>query len=214
MDALTLVRQDHRRLEGLLERFEQHEGTNVRERSVLLRQLRDALRHHVGQEERFLYPIFRQRATAEEIDLGPLDRAIEQHRLIELLADELADLDQTDEALPAKMRVLTELVRNHLDTEDAVVLPAIEDLIDDDTLLELGHRMEQRQEVLAAQQELVATMTPGGVRGRRLAAAVGGVVAAAGAALLAALARRRRPPPRRRTAGWRRTTGRSRTRRR
>jgi hemerythrin-like domain-containing protein len=214
MDALTLVRQDHRRLEGLLERFEQHEGTNVRERSVLLRQLRDALRHHVGQEERFLYPIFRQRATAEEIDLGPLDRAIEQHRLIELLADELADLDQTDEALPAKMRVLTELVRNHLDTEDAVVLPAIEDLIDDDTLLELGHRMEQRQEVLAAQQELVATMTPGGVRGRRLAAAVGGVVAAAGAALLAVLARRRRPPPRRRTAGWRRTTGRSRTRRR
>ena len=97
--------------------------------------------------------------------------------------------------------MLTEQVRTHLDDEDATVLTAIEDLIDDDTLMELGRRMEQRDQVLEARREL-ATVVPGGRRGRRVAAALGGLVAA-GTALLAILARRRKPPPPPPT-GWRR----------
>ena len=128
---------------------------------------------------------------------GPLERALEQHRLIERLGRELAG-DGTGEA---KLTVLTEQVRNHLDDEDATVLTAIEDLIDDDTLMELGRRMEQRDQVLEARREL-ATVVPGGRRGRRVAAALGGLVAA-GTALLAILARRRKPPPPPPT-GWRR----------
>ncbi|HYN19238.1 MAG TPA: hemerythrin domain-containing protein, partial [Actinomycetes bacterium] len=177
MDALTLVRQDHRKLEGLLERLGQATGDEVQERAVLIGQLKAALGQHVDQEEGFLYPIFRERARRAEVDLATLDRGVEQHRLIVRLAGEAAGLGP-DDALAAKLRVLTEQVRNHLDTEDSVLLTAIEDLIDDDTLLELGRRMEQRQRVVAAQRELAATMTPGNPRTRRLVAAVGGVLAA------------------------------------
>src|SRR4030095_12374976 len=67
----------------------------------------------------------------------------------------------------AKLTVLAEQVRNHLDTEDSVLLTAIEDLVDDDTLLELGRRMEQRERVIEARRELAATILPGGARGRR-----------------------------------------------
>jgi hemerythrin-like domain-containing protein len=200
MDALTLVRQDHRRVENLLERVGRLEGDDAEERVVLLGQLQAALRHHVDAEEAILYTIFRERARRAEVDLAPLDQAIEQHRLITRLAGELAATGPRDPALEAKLTVLTEQVRTHLDTEDSVLLTAIEDLIDDDTLLELGRRMAQRDRVMEARREL-GEVVPGGRRTRRVAA-LGGLVAI-GTALLAVLSRRRRPPAPEPT-GWRR----------
>jgi len=201
MDALTLVRQDHRKVEHLLERVERLEGDDAETRTVLLGQLQAALRHHVDAEEAILYTIFRERARRARVDLASLDRAIEQHRLITRLAGELAATGSRDPALETKLTVLTEQVRSHLDTEDSVLLTAIEDLIDDDTLRELGRRMEQRDRVVEARREL-AEVVPGGPRTRRVVAALGGLVAL-GTALLAVLSRRRRPPEPEPT-GWRR----------
>ena len=200
MDALTLVRQDHRKLEGLLERAEQLDGDDE-ERDVLLGQLQSAIRRHIDQEESILYTIFRERARRAEVDLSPLERALEQHRLLDRLTNELTDGVRDDTTLKAKLTVLAEQVRTHLDDEDAHLLTAIEDLIDDDTLVELGRRMEQRDRVMESRRQFANTVT-GGPRGRRIAAALGGL-AAAGTALLAVLVRWRRPPPPPPT-GWRR----------
>jgi hemerythrin-like domain-containing protein len=200
MDALTLVRQDHRRLENLLERVERLEEDDAEERVVLLGQLQAALGHHVDTEESILYAIFRERARRAEVDLAALDQAIEQHRLITRLAGELAATSPRDPALEAKLTVLVEQVRTHLDSEDSVLLTAVEDLLDDDTLRELGRRMEQRDRVIDAGREL-AEVIPGGPRTRRAAAALGGLVAV-GTALLAVLSRRRRRPPE--PSRWRR----------
>jgi hemerythrin-like domain-containing protein len=203
MDALTLVRQDHRRIEELLEQCERLAGNGDRhEFGVLLGQLLAALRHHIDQEESILYTIFRERARRAEVDLAPIDRAVEQHRLIERLTSELTDARSDDTTLKAKLTVLAEQVRTHLDEESAHVLTAIEDLIDDDTLIELGHRMELRDRVIESRRQL-ANVIPGGRPGRRLAAVLGGL-AAVGTALVAILARRRRPPPPPEPTGWRR----------
>ena len=204
MDALTLVRQDHRKLEGLLERCEQLDGgAGAEEREVLLGQLQAAIRHHVDQEESILYPIFRERAQRDEVDLAPLERVLEQHRLIDRLSSELPGAGPDGTTLKAKLTVLTEQARAHLDDESGHVLGAIEDLIDDDTLMELGRRMEQRDRIIESRRQLAAVV-PGGPRGRRLAAALGSL-AAVGTALLALLARRRRPPPTPPpVSGWRR----------
>src|SRR5512132_442173 len=203
MDAMTMVRQDHRKIEELLERVEQLAGNEDRhERDVLLGQLLSAIQRHIDQEESILYTIFRERARRAEVDLAPLDQAVEQHRLIERLASELADAGSDDTILKAKLTVLAEQVHTHLDEESAQVLTAIEDLIDDDTLIELGHRMELRDRVIESHRQL-ANVIPGGRPGRRIAAALGGL-AAVGTALLAVLARRRRPPPPPRPTGWRR----------
>ena len=193
MDALTLVRQDHRKVEGLLERCERLEEDDGDERAVLLGQLQAALQHHVDREESILYTIFRERARQAELDLASLDEAVEQHRLIGRLSRELTDGGPQGTTLEAKLTVLTEQVRNHLDAEDSVLFTAIEDLLDDDTLLELGRRMEQRDRVIESRRQL-ARVVPGGPRGRRVAAALGSLAALATAAL-AVLARRRRPPP-------------------
>ncbi|HEX2375476.1 MAG TPA: hemerythrin domain-containing protein [Actinomycetota bacterium] len=200
MDALTLVRQDHRKLEALLERCEQLGGGDEVERAALLGQLQAAVRHHIDQEESLLYTIFRERARRAEVDLAPLDQALEQHRLIDRLTRELTDADDT---LQAKITVLAVQVRKHLDTEDATLLTAIEDLIDDDTLIELGRRMEQRGRVIEARRDLVTLVRGAPGSRRRLATTLGGLVAV-GTAALAVLVRRRRPPPSSKATGWRR----------
>jgi hypothetical protein len=202
MDALTLVRQDHHKLEELLQRCEGQDGHGRGDREAL-RQVQAAIRHHVDQEETILYTIFRDRARQAEVDLAPLDRAVEQHRLIDRLAGELIDPELDGDRRRAKLTVLAEQVRTHLDDEDSVLLTAIEDLVDDDILLELGRRMEQRERVIEARRELAATIIPGGTRGRQVAAVLAGLVAA-GSALFAILAWRRRQPPPDPPAGRRR----------
>jgi hemerythrin-like domain-containing protein len=191
MDALGLIRQDHGKLEGLIERLEQG-GDDPEERSVLVGQVRRAIRHHTDLEEGLLYPAVRERAAGRGLDLGMLDQALEQHRLIGQLVDELAGVDPDDGDFAAKAKVLGEQVHNHLDAEEARLLAVAEDLFEDEELLDLGRRIEERKRVLVAQQELARSMAPARGPATRLL-----VLAGAAAALVAAVASRRRPRPRR-----------------
>jgi hemerythrin-like domain-containing protein len=184
MDALGMVRQDHRSLEALLERCEQAGAGSAAERTALVGQLVTALRHHVDEEETLLYPAFGQRSG------DMVARAIEQHRQIATLADELAATPPGAEAFQPRLHALAQRVRSHLDSEDATVLTALEDVMDDAALLDLGRRLENRRSVVTAQEAFTGTtsglMTRSRVRGALLAAAVAGT-----AVVLAALARRR-----------------------
>jgi hemerythrin HHE cation binding domain-containing protein len=153
MDALGLVRQDHRRLEALLERCERTDHDDPEERTVLLAQLNAALRHHVDEEEALLYPAFPQ----PDNDL--LARGAEQHHRITTLAQELTTIPPNVDTFQPKLRVLADQIRTHLDTEDATLLTALEALLDDPTLLDLGRRLEDRRHVVAAQEALRTTTT-------------------------------------------------------
>jgi hemerythrin-like domain-containing protein len=188
MDALGLVRQDHRKLEALLERCERIERDSAEERTVLVAQLRTALRHHVDEEESLLYPAFRQPPN----DL--IARATEQHRLIATLADELAATPPGADAFRPRLRALAQQVRSHLDAEDATLLTALEDLLDDPTLLDLGRRLENRRSVVAAQEAFTAT-TSGLMarRGAREALVAAAVAAVALTALVLRRSKRTRP---------------------
>jgi hemerythrin-like domain-containing protein len=148
-----MVRQDHRRLEALLERSEQADAGSAAERTALVGQLVTALRHHVDEEETVLYPAFRQPRG------DMVARATEQHRQITTLADELAATPPGAGAFRPRLHALAQRVRSHLDSEDATLLTALEDVMDDATLLDLGRRLENRRHVVAAQEDLVATTT-------------------------------------------------------
>jgi hemerythrin-like domain-containing protein len=187
VDAIGLVRQDHRRLEALLERCEQADRDGAEERAVLVDQLHSAVRHHVEEEESILYPAFRPR------DDGLLARATDQHRLLARLADELAATPPAADAFRPRLRVLADQVHQHLDAEDGPILTALEDLLDDDALLDLGRRLENRRRVVAAQEDLAATTT--GFLTRRLPWITAGLAVLAALAAVAVVRRRRRARP-------------------
>jgi hypothetical protein len=185
MDALGLVRQDHRRLEALLERCERAELSDAEERTVLLDQLNTALRHHVDEEESLLYPAY----PLPDRDL--LARGTAQHRLITTLADELATTPPDATAFQPKLHALATQIRAHLNAEDATLLTALESLLDDPALLDLGRRLEDRKHVVAAQESLRSTTT-GLLRGPRTILKVGLAATVALAAITFAITRRRK----------------------
>jgi hemerythrin-like domain-containing protein len=198
MDVLGLLREDHRRLEELLGTLERSAGDAGR-RGVLAGQVHAALRDHVDQEEGLLYPAVRARPDGPKVDGEVLGRGAEQHRRLSVLAEELAGLAAGDDRFVAKLGVLAEQVRVHLDEENTRLFTAAEDVLGDDELLDLGRRLEERKRVVSAQQELRDEMAgvapPPSGRDRRLLRAA---VAAAAAAMLALLVTRR--GPRRRSA--------------
>jgi hemerythrin-like domain-containing protein len=151
MDAIGLVRQDHRRLEALLERCERADHDDAEERTALLTQLDTALRHHVNEEESLLYPAY------PLPDRTPLTRGTEQHRLIATLAGELATTPPDASTFQPKLHALATHIRAHLTAEDATLLTALESLLDDQSLLDLGRRLEDRKRVVASQESLRAT---------------------------------------------------------
>jgi hemerythrin-like domain-containing protein len=185
MDAIGLIRQDHRRLEALLERCEGADGDDAEERTVLLAQLNAALRHHVDEEEALLYPAFPQP------DNDVLARGAEQHHRITTLAQELTTIPPTVDTFQPKLSVLADQIRTHLDTEDATLLTALEALLDDPALLDLGRRLEDRRHVVAAQEALKTTTTNLLSRPQRNAIAVL-VATATLTAIAIAITRRRR----------------------
>jgi hemerythrin-like domain-containing protein len=185
MDAIGLIRQDHRRLEALLARFEGADHDDAKERAVLLAQLNAALRHHVDEEEAILYPAFPQP------DNDMLARGAEQHHRITSLAQELTTIPPNVDTFQPKLRVLADQIRTHLDTEDATLLTALEALLDDPTLLDLGRRLEDRRHVAAAQEALKTTTTNLLPRPQRKAMAVLAATAVL-AAISFAITRRRR----------------------
>jgi hemerythrin-like domain-containing protein len=154
MDALGLLREDHRRLEGLLERLEGADRSDLDGRAALVGQVRTAVRQHVDQEEGMLYPAFEARASGPNIDPDMLPRGREQHRLLRVLVDDLGGLPPADERVEAKLRLLVGRVRSHLDDEDTGLFAATEDLVPDEELLDLGRRLEDRKRVVAAQEEI------------------------------------------------------------
>ena len=183
MDAIGLVRQNHRRLEALLDRCERGDHDGAGERTALLAQLDAALRQHVDEEEALLYPAF------PRADGDLLARATEQHRRITTLADELSAIAPTTDSFQPKLRALADAVRDHLDIEDGTLLTALEAVLDDPTLLDLGRRLENRRRVVAAQEALrttTANLLPRPRRGVMVA-----VAATAAAIALVAITRRR-----------------------
>jgi hemerythrin-like domain-containing protein len=197
MDALGLLREDHRRLEELLERLERDDRSDPRGRARLIGQVRAALRQHVDQEEGLLYPAFEARASGPNIDADMAPRGREQHRVLRVLVDELGGLPPGDQRLEAKLRLLVGRVRSHLDDEDTGLFAATEDLVSDAELLDLGRRLAVRKRVVAAQEEIrkdlreviQPVIDP---RNRRLLAAAGAVAVGSAVAMWAARRARRR----------------------
>ena len=193
MDALELLRQDHRRSEELLGRVEQA-GRDPAGAAAAARELAALLADHVDLEEDLLYPAFTARAgdhAAAELTA----RAATQHRLLTALAGELAATPVGDPRFTAKARALAEQLRRHLDEEETRVFAAAEDAVDDEELIDLGRRLDERRRVLAAARELRDELVAAPARRARpllLAASV------AAASLLLLAGRRRRARRRRR----------------
>ncbi|HYN33435.1 MAG TPA: hemerythrin domain-containing protein, partial [Ilumatobacteraceae bacterium] len=115
MDAITLLRNDHKTVEALFKRFEKAgEGALVEKRQIVDRIIEE-LSVHTTIEEQVFYPVTRATVTGvEDIAL----ESLEEHHIVKWLLSELADLDPSNERFTPKVTVLIENVRHHVEEEE------------------------------------------------------------------------------------------------
>ncbi len=139
-DAIDMLKADHRRVEELFERFES--ATRRAEKAKIAQQICLELTVHAEIEEELFYP-----ACREHIDDPLLDQAQVEHDSAKVLVYDIAiNTPTSDPFFDAKVKVLAEQMRHHIDEEeripDSIFSKALEAEVD---TAALGEQMQARR---------------------------------------------------------------------
>src|SRR3954465_9666370 len=111
MDAITLLRNDHKTVEQLFKRFEKAGDGAVGEKRKVVDRIIEELSIHASIEEQLFYPV--TRATVAGVEDIALE-SLEEHHIVKWTLSELSDMAPGDERFDAKVTVLIENVRHHV----------------------------------------------------------------------------------------------------
>ncbi|MFF0437437.1 hemerythrin domain-containing protein [Streptomyces sp. NPDC004327] len=139
MDAIVLLREDHKTVEKLFKRFEKTSDGDRAERRRIADEVIEELTVHAWVEEKFFYPAARELApdTTDHIL-----ESIEEHHAVVWMLSEIKDMDPGDERFKAKMSVLMEQVRHHVEEEEQDWFPEVRKAMGRNRLTELGGELE------------------------------------------------------------------------
>ena len=159
MDAITLLKNDHRSVEKLFRRFEKAGDRAFTEKRNIVDRIVEELSTHAAIEEQLFYPV--TRATVPGIDDEVLE-SIEEHHIVKWVLAELEHLDPHDERFAAKVTVLIENVRHHVEEEEDDYFPKVRDELGRSALTELGDAMVTAKATAPTRPHPRAPQTPPG----------------------------------------------------
>jgi hemerythrin superfamily protein len=137
-DAIVLLKDDHKVVENLFKRFEKA-GDNARaEKREIVDKIIEELTVHAYIEEEIFYPEARK-AVPETKD--HVLESVEEHHVVVWMLSELRKLDADDETFDAKVTVLTENVRHHVEEEENEWFPEVRKAMGRKELQQIGERM-------------------------------------------------------------------------
>jgi hemerythrin superfamily protein len=139
MDAITLLKNDHQHVERLFRQYEQAGDRAYVKKRDLVDRIIEELSRHAAIEEQLFYPAARETVPGtEELTL----ESVEEHHVMKWELSELESMDPHDERFDAKVRVLIETVRHHVDEEESDFFPMVRSELGRNELNELGDAME------------------------------------------------------------------------
>ncbi len=147
-DAVELIKSDHRKVEKLFREFEEAGDRAYKTKQELVGQIVEELEVHATIEEETYYPAVEAKAKKDGKEL--IAEAVEEHHVVKILLGELRSMSSEDEAFDAKVTVLMENVRHHVEEEESELLPQSEKILDGDELTRLGEEMAARKRQLGA----------------------------------------------------------------
>jgi hemerythrin superfamily protein len=111
MDAVALLKADHRKVEEIFAQFEKASGKDRKEK--LARQACLELKVHAQIEEEIFYP-----ACEGKIEEDLLKEAYVEHDSAKVLINEIEAGGPDEEFYDAKVKVLSELIEHHVKEEE------------------------------------------------------------------------------------------------
>ncbi|CAN5645604.1 hypothetical protein BH10PSE6_BH10PSE6_19130 [soil metagenome] len=144
MDAIALLKADHRKVEDLFEKFESARDAN--RKKALALEICTELSVHATIEEEIFYP-----ACKGKVEKDLMSEAYVEHDGAKVMIAELAQSSPADEFYDAKMKVLAEEIKHHVKEEEkpgeGLFAQARDGELD---MMALADRMKARKEQLLA----------------------------------------------------------------
>jgi hemerythrin superfamily protein len=146
MDAIAILDRDHREVERLFRQFEKLTERAQKSKQKIVMQIIRELAIHAAVEEMLFYPAVRTaalkanpRALKEAADT--VLESLEEHHVVKWTLSELEKMKPEDERYDAKVTVLMESVRHHVEEEREELFPKARKLLGDDVLQQLGDQI-------------------------------------------------------------------------
>jgi hemerythrin superfamily protein len=146
-DAITLLKNDHREVEGWFEEFEETKSDAKKQK--LASQICIALTVHTMIEEEIFYPACREAGVEDDV----MDEADVEHEGAKRLIEEIEAGAPGDDHWDAKVTVLGEMIKHHVKEEeqrDGMFAKAKKAGLD---LEELGAELKARKDKLAKEMK-------------------------------------------------------------
>lgn len=156
MNAVDMLKQDHRAISKLFAHFDRMAKDDHAGREKTVAEIVAALRTHAAIEEESFYPKVREQAEASgtpEVAQEACESA-EEHEAINTLLDDLDGLNAKDADFAPKVAMLKKTMRSHFKEEEQELLSVIADNMDADDLESLGHELQKDKEAVAAGKPL------------------------------------------------------------
>ena len=137
-DAIVLLKNDHKTVEKLFKQFEKAGEDAYDEKRRIADSIIEELTVHAYIEEEIFYPAARE-AVPQTKD--HILESVEEHHVVVWMLSELLGMDPKEETFDAKVTVLTENVRHHVEEEEDEWFPEVRSAMGRKQLQELGQRM-------------------------------------------------------------------------
>jgi hemerythrin superfamily protein len=170
MDAITLLKNDHKTVSGLFRQFEKLGDDATTAKRELVDKMIKELSVHAVIEELVFYPAVK--GISDDLKDHVLE-SLEEHHVVKWLLSELEGLDPKDERFDAKVTVLIENVRHHVEEEETEFFPEVRDALGRKVLGELGDLLDKAKAAVPTHPHPKAPDEP---PGNALAGMVAGLV--------------------------------------
>lgn len=151
-DAISVLSEDHKRVQALFKQFEKLHGhkNNDDKKKELVQQICVELTIHAKAEEELFYPAGRDVVKDQEM----LDEAYVEHAGAKELIQQLQSMRPSDDLYDAKVLVLEEYVNHHIKEEESKIFPAYKKAKVD--LESIGEGISHRKDELTADSASVS----------------------------------------------------------
>ena len=159
MDAITLLKTDHAEVEKLFKTYEKLGDRALKSKQRTVSSIIKALSVHAAIEEQVFYPAVRNEVEKAEDDVL---EAIEEHHIVKWVLSELENLSPDDERYDAKVKVLIENVRHHVQEEEGERFPQARKALGRKRLEQIGEALEASKKLAPVSPHPRSPSTPPG----------------------------------------------------
>ncbi len=115
-----MLRKDHKKVKDLFKKFQKTD--NEQEKQQIVETALMELEIHAELEEKLIYPAIRPQMNDDDL----MDEALEEHHVVHGVIGELKKMKPGDQRYEAKVTVLSELCKHHIQEEEEEMLPKAE----------------------------------------------------------------------------------------